>query len=69
MATGVNLEPTNAEGTAVESTGRTLAPVEPRRSLPNHIILHDIIIRALQMVLNAWKHYVKSEKKRYGFDE
>ena len=34
-----------------------------RHMSPQQLVLHETIIRALQMVLNAWKHYVETEKK------
>lgn len=45
-------------------------PVDPRpvyRSggmSQSAMLLHEIIIRALQMVLNGWKKYLDDEKKR-----
>jgi hypothetical protein len=36
---------------------------------PSWILLHEIIIRALQMVLNGWKKYVADEKKRHGWKD
>lgn len=34
-----------------------------RRMSPQQVVLHETIIRALQMVINAWQHYIKDEKK------
>jgi hypothetical protein len=30
---------------------------------PHEALLHEVIIRALQMVLNAWKRYLEDRKK------
>lgn len=30
---------------------------------PQEALLHEVIIRALQMVLNAWKRYLEDRKK------
>lgn len=40
------------------------APSVFRRMSPQQRLLHETIIRALQMVLNAWKHYLDNEKKQ-----
>ncbi len=34
-----------------------------RRMSPQQVLLHETIIRALQMVINAWTHYIKDEKQ------
>lgn len=31
--------------------------------IPADEILHEVIIRALQMVLNAWKRYLESKRQ------
>lgn len=33
---------------------------------PSQVLLHETIIRALQMVVNVWKKYLKDEKRRLG---
>ena len=38
-------------------------PIVIRRMSPQQVVLHETIIRALQMVINAWGHYIKDEKK------
>lgn len=33
---------------------------------PSALLLHETVVRALQMVLNGWKKYLDDEKKRYS---
>ena len=40
-----------------------------RRMTAQQVVLHETIIRALQMVINAWQHYIKDEKKHGNSQE
>lgn len=42
---------------------QTEQPARISRMSPQQVVLHETIIRALQMVINAWQHYIKDEKK------